>query len=392
MRRSIPGSARDPRHAEPDRRIRVAMVINDLGAGGAQRAILEQARVLDRGRFEVEIASLEIKPRERWAMAASAEVPVRTPGLHRLVPFLRGFRPDIVHAHLVAAGVASVVAARAAGQPRVMATFHNLTDWEEKRSHPVRILGRALLRECGAVVAVSEAVRTAITRVSADLGARATVIYNGADLTRFEPVGRGSSDARARLGYDAGAFVVGAVARLDPRKGLDVLLEAGARVLDRLPGLQILVVGDGPERARLESRVRALRLEGRVRLVGEQRDVRPYLESLDLFAAPSRTEGMGLAIVESLAAGIPVVAARVGGIPEVLEHGAAGWLVDGGEPQVWAEAIAHAAAHPHERHRLSVAGRERARVFSIEHTRLRLEAVYDRLLGHAPAIPLERAA
>ena len=368
------------------------MVINDLGAGGAQRAVLEQARVLDHSRFEVEIASLEFKPGETWASTTSPRVPIRVPGLRGLVPYLREFRPQIVHAHLIAASVTAVVAARAAGHPRVMATFHNMTDWEEKRSHPVRILGRALLRDCGALIAVSEAVRAAITRVSPDLGERATVIHNGADLAPFGQVRRGHAAARALLGYDPHAFVVGGVARLDPRKGMDVLLEAAGLTLDHLPGLQVLIVGDGPERGRLESLARVLGLEARVRFVGEQRDVRPYLAALDLFVAPSRTEGMGLAIVEAMAAGIPVVAARVGGIPEVLEDGAAGWLVDGGDPSVWAQAIARAAALPHERLRLSAVGPERARLFSIERTRRRLEAVYDRLLGHEPVTTLERAA
>ena len=367
------------------------MVINDLGAGGAQRAVLDQAGVLDPARFEVEIASLEFKPGETWA-SSSPQVPVSAPGLRGLVPYLREFRPHIVHAHLVAASVATVVAARAAGQPRVMATFHNITDWEEKRSHPVRVLGRALLHDCAALVAVSDAVRAAIRRVSRDLGERATVIYNGADLEPFAEVRRGYAVARARLGYDPRAFVVGGVARLDPRKGMDLLLEAAALTLDRLPGLQILIVGDGPERGRLETLARVLGLEARVRLVGEQRDVRPYLAALDLFAAPSRTEGMGLAIVEALAAGVPVAAARVGGIPEVLQDGAAGWLVDGGDPRAWADAIARAAALPHERQRLSAAGPARAERFSIHHTRHRLEAVYDRLLGDEAVTPLERAA
>jgi glycosyltransferase involved in cell wall biosynthesis len=368
------------------------MVINDLGAGGAQRAVLEQARVLDPARFEVEIASLEIKPGETWAATTSPRVPVHLPGMRGLVPYLREFRPHIVHAHLVAASVASVVAARAAGQPRVLATFHNITDWEEKRSHPVRVLGRALLHDCGALIAVSEAVREAILRVSPDLAERSTVIYNGTDLTPFADVRRGHAAARALLGYDSGAFVVGGVARLDPRKGLDLLLQAAALTLDHLPGLQVVIVGDGPERGRLESLARVLGLEARVRFVGEQRDVRPYLAALDLFAAPSRTEGMGLAIVEALAAGVPVAAARVGGIPEVLQNGTAGWLVDGADPRAWAQAIARAAALPGERQRLSLVGPARARVFAIEITRRRLEAVYDRLLGRETVVPLERAA
>ena len=392
MPRSRRASTRPGRRGASDGRTRVAMVINDLGAGGAQRAMLEQARALDPARFEVEIASLEFKPAADWAGRRAGAVALHRPGPLGLVPYLRAFHPHIVHAHLAAASLAAVLAARAAGRPRVMATCHNLTDWEEKRAHPVRILARGLMRDCHALVAVSEAVRDAIVRVRPELEDRVTVIHNGADLDPFAPQRLDRAGARARLGYAAGDFVAGSVARLDPRKGLTTLLEAAGRAAGELPGLRVLIVGDGPERGRLESRARVLGLEARVKFVGEQTDVRPFLAALDLFVAPSRTEGMGVAIVEALAAGVPVAGARVGGIPEVLEHGSAGWLIDGDDPAIWARAMVRAAVLPDYRERFIRAGLRRARDFSIDPVRLRLESVYERLAGGETKIELERAA
>src|SRR5439155_2997304 len=155
----------------------------------------------------------------------------------------------------------------------------------------------------------------------------------------------------------------------------DLLLEAASRALHRVPGLELLIVGDGAERARLEALAHDRGLLARVRFVGEQPDVRPYLAAFDLFAAPARSEGSGLAIVEALAAGVPVAGSPLGGIPELLENGAAGWLVPP-SPEAWSEAIVRAARSPSELERVAASGLARAAELSIEHTRAQLVDCY----------------
>lgn len=372
-------------------RRRVAVVINDLGAGGAQRAALDQAACLDPDRWQVEVASLELKPSKGWDTRLPPHVPVRHPGLVGLPGWLRSFAPDLVHAHLARATIACALARPFADAPPWVATCHNLADWQERRHHPVRMLARAALHRCDMVIAVSEAVRGAITLHDAALGKRTHVLWNGADLSAFEQVRVMRGPAREVLGYRPGTFVVGAVARLDPCKGLDLLLAAASLALHRVPGLEVLIVGDGPERERLIAKSRELGLYSRARFVGEQSDVRPYLAAFDLFAAPSRSEGLGIAIVEALAAGVPVAGSLSGGIPEVLAGGEAGWLVDG-SPHAWCETIVRAAREPVELARLSVAGLARAAAFSIVHTRTQLEQRYEQVLGEGAAPWLERAA
>ncbi len=372
-------------------RLRVAVVINDLGAGGAQRAALDQAACLDPEHWQVEVASLELKSAKGWDTRLPRHVPVRRPGLAGLTGWLCSFAPDLVHAHLARASIACAVAAPIAGVAARVATCHNLADWEERRNHPVRLLARAALHRYDVVLAVSEAVRGAITVHDAALGQRTQVLWNGADLSKFESVRGMRAAAREVLGYRPGTFVVGAVARLDACKGLDLLLEAASLALHRVPGLEVLIVGDGPERARLVARSRELGLHARVRFVGEQSDVRPYLAAFDLFAAPSRSEGLGIAIVEALAAGVPVAGSLAGGIPEVLAGGEAGWLVDG-SAHAWGETIVRAARAPAELARLAVAGLARADAFSIVHTRTQLEYHYEQALGGSEAPALDRAA
>lgn len=359
-------------------------MLNDLAAGGAQRAAFEQAACLDPAEWQVEVVSLELKPAAGWDMRLPAHIPVRRPGVAGLAAWLRAFAPDLVHAHLARATIACVAAAPFAGSPPVVATCHNVSDWQERRFHPVRLLARAALHRCTRVFAVSEAVRAAIMAHDAGLGARTVVLHNGADLSGFRDLAGMRHAAREVLGYRAGAFVVGAVARLDPRKGLDVLLEAASAALPRLPGLEVLIVGDGAERARLVALTHERGLHTRVKFAGEHSDVRPYLAAFDLFAAPSRSEGLGIALVEALAAGVPVAGSRVGGIPEVLAQGEAGWLV---EPTVaaWTEALVTAARDAATREHFARVGPRAADAFSLEHMREVLADAYRDVLGESVA-------
>lgn len=381
---------RATRRSASPARTRVAVVLNDLGPGGAQRAAIEQAGCLDPAVWQVEVASLELKPPQGAEHRLPRRIPVRRPGLGGLTGWLREFQPDLIHAHLARATIACSLASPLAGNPALVATCHNLSDWQERRHHPVRLLARAALHRCDTILAVSEAVRRAIAAHDTVLGDRTQVLRNGADLSAFASVRGMRAAAREVLGYPPGSFVVGAVARLDPRKGLDVLLSAASEALPRVPGLEVLIVGDGTDRQRLAAHSRELGLSARARFVGAQSDVRPYLAALDLFAAPSRSEGLGIALVEALAAGVPVAGADVGGIPEVLDGGSAGWLLPAGVKE-WSDAIVRASRSPAELDRLSLAGLERANEFSIDRTRDRLAGLYRAALGQTGASEADAA-
>jgi glycosyltransferase involved in cell wall biosynthesis len=359
---------------------RVAIVLNDLGAEGATRAAIEQAACLDPAEWQVEIASLELAGRHTAATRLPRHVPVRRPGLTGLTRWLREFAPDLVHAHLAHATLACRVAAPFAGEPVLVATCHEVSDWREHRLQPLRLLARAALHHCGVVLAASEAVRAAIAGEDAGLAARTRVLRHGTDLSGFTAVRGMRAAAREVLGYRPGTFVLGVVGRLDARKGLDLLLEAASRALHRVPGLELLVVGDGAERSRLAALASERGLYARVRFVGEHVDVRPYLAAFDLFAAPWRSEGSGVTLMEALAAGVPVAGSSIGGIPELLDGGAAGWLVPL-TSEAWAEAIVRAARSPAELERMSDAGRARAGEFSLEHMRDQLVDAYRTALG-----------
>lgn len=371
-------------------RPRVLVVINDLAPGGAQRAALDQAAGLDPSRYQLEVASLELAPSGAEPGDRFRHVPLRRShppdatgirGWLELDRVLGHFDPDLVHGHLAAATVAGTLAARRRGVPRAIATFHNLTDWEEKRRHPLRLALRRTATWCDAVVAVSEAVRAAMARVDPALAARTRVIPNGIDLASFRSARRERDESRARLGYAADAFVVGAVARCDRRKGLDVLIEAAASASASVPSLRLLLVGDGPERSRLHAQAAARGLESRVTFAGRRSDVRPFLAAMDLFAAPSRTEGQGVALIEALACGLPVVGSRVGGIPEVVPEGRCGLLVAPGAPEALATAIAALARDPDRRAAMAGEASRHAERYALSEGVARLARLYDELLA-----------
>src|SRR2546426_1080020 len=386
-----------------DPRRRVLFVINDLGLGGAQRVVLHQATFLDPARFVPEVASFEFDPSGALIPAFErAGIPVhllRQPrelpiaGWARLDRLLRDRRPHLVHTHLAAAGVLGRLAARRRGVPRIVTTLHNLSDWEEKRVSLLRWFDRRTLSLAHAVVTVSDAVRAAVERVSPQLADRTVTVRNGVPIEELVGARAERDQARAALGFGGEEFVVGTVARFDPRKGLDTLVDALALAAPRNPRLRGVLVGDGPERARLEERARARGVEDLIRVVRNPTRVRTYLSAMDLFAAPSRTEGLGMAIIEALAAGIPVLGSRVGGIPEVVQDGVCGRLLPADRPDLWGEALSHFASHPEELERWARAAPQRARQFSLEASGAELESLYDRLLGtHAGPLVSEAAA
>jgi len=203
-------------------------------------------------------------------------------------------------------------------------------------------------------------------------------ICNGVDTHRFRPGGR--QVARAALGIGPERIVVGTVGRLDPVKDQVGLLRAFSRVVDDSRVL-LLIAGDGPCRAELETTVSALGLDGRVRLLGERDDVPSVLAAMDVFVLCSIAEGISNTILEAMATGLPVVATRVGGNPELVVDGKTGCLVEPRSPAALAASLRRyfedprlLAQHGGSARALAVAG------FSLERMVGAYEQLYERLL------------
>lgn len=182
---------------------------------------------------------------------------------------------------------------------------------------------------------------------------------NGVDTRRFHPAQRPAKGLRAALGLDASAPLVGFVGRLSPEKGPDVFLRAAARVVQDAPmPAHFVMVGEGPMQAALAADCLRLGLGARLHLAGRHPDMPALYRELDLLVCSSHSEAMPLAVMEALATGLPVVATRVGGLPEIVQHGRTGWLVSPRDIEDLAARIAQLLRDGALRRRMGAAARE----------------------------------
>ena len=266
---------------------------------------------------------------------------------------------DVVHTHLVHA---DVYGALARGERTLVSTKHNDDPF---RAGPFRYVERALTRRAARVIAITEALkRFNVERVGLP-AEKLEVVHYGLDAP---PAAWGEN---ADLGLPADARVLLSISRLVPQKGLDVAVRALARVRDEEPRAVLVVLGEGPERERLAG-------DG-VYLPGRVGDVAAWLGRAELLVHPARWEGFGLALLEAMLAGKPVVATRVSSIPEIVVDGETGLLVPPDDPDALAAAILRVLRDPG---RLGEAGLARARSeFSVERMSSRTLAVYERALS-----------
>jgi glycosyltransferase involved in cell wall biosynthesis len=263
--------------------------------------------------------------------------------LVQLRSLIRRLRPEVVHVTDV--WPAAQIAARTAGVKRLFVTHHT-----PELVPADNLVGRAL-RRVGWSMRPQVVYTSETDRTNDDRSLQSHVVYYGIDLDRF-------SSARPALGLDGP--VVGDVARLVPQKGLDVLIRAAPLVLQRHPGTHFVLAGEGPERAALERQIAAAGLEDRFVLTGQRTDIPELLASFDVFVLPSRFEGLCYAVIEAQAAGLPVVATPVGGVPENVIDGETGILCQVDDPESLAAGIVALLDSPEERRRLGGAGRRRA--------------------------------
>lgn len=231
------------------------------------------------------------------------------------------------------------------------------------------------------------AISSFLLELSRSLGYRGegSIIPNGVDLSHFASVsGAGRVETRKRLGIPDEAFLLITTSRLVHKNGIDIVLSA----IDALPlevksKTHFLVVGGGDLLPYLTARTKELRLEQAVHFIGEKRnDELPELyQAADLFVRPSRSEGLGISFIEAMASGLPTIGARVGGIPDVIEDGETGFLVEPEDPKGLAEVISHMAKNTKEARRISERGITRAHErFSWEHIVNAYEALFSRLI------------
>lgn len=346
----------------------VVHVVLSLDVGGLERNVVNQVREGQRLGQRVSIICLErpgtLAARVE-AMGGKVVALDKRPGLRpgmvlRLRRVLRELRPDVVHTHQLATLLYGGAAARSLGVPVVVHTEHGRERYATRLK--TRLLGRTAGRFCDRFYCLTSDMAGEVRAARIVPDRKLRVIQNGIDLADFKAAAGAEADAGVRRGLSIpdGAPVIGTVGRLSEVKRQDVLLRAFARVRQTVPDAHLLLVGDGPLLEELRRLADALDIADSVHFAGYQPHSGPYLRTMDIFALTSRSEGMPQAVLEASVTGLPVVASRVGGLPEVIEEGVTGMMFPSGDDLALAATLGELLANPARRRTLGEAARARA--------------------------------
>jgi glycosyltransferase involved in cell wall biosynthesis len=278
--------------------------------------------------------------------------------LARMVRLVRAFRPDVVHTHMAKAGTVGRLAAHVCGVPLIVHTYHGHvfhSYFGRRKTSVIMTIERALAKLTDRIITVGNDQRDEIAGYGIAPRSKLVAIPLGLELEQFLDTERGLF--RRSLGVEKDVPLVGIVARLAPIKAHEVFFEAAARVRQRVPQVQFIVVGDGERRAELEALVTGLGLRPSVRFVGWRSDMPHVYADLDVVALTSRNEGSPVALIEALAAARPVVSTAVGGVPEVVVHDQTGLTVPPNDTLALADAIVELLQDHDLAKRLGQAGR-----------------------------------
>ncbi len=300
----------------------------------------------------------------------------------QLARVLRRERVDLLHAHQYAPFFYGATARWFSRRVPLVFTEHGRLFPDYRR--PKRVwANRFLLGRHDRVIGVGKAVRQALVANEGLAERRVDVIYNGIDLLAYRNGAAAHREAlRREWGCQPDSLVITQVARLDPLKDHATAIRAFERVHAVLPNSFLVLVGEGPDRARIESEIAAKRCRANIRLLGLRNDVPTILAAADLFWLTSVSEGIPLTLIEAMAAGLPVVSTNVGGVAEVVQADETGILVPAGDDAGLAAAVLHITRDSKARARMAEAGCRRANEkFSDEHMLCAYDRLYQELLG-----------
>lgn len=386
-----------------DERIRVMRIISRMNVGGPSIHVVLLNAGLDPERYDTLLVSgsegvtegslRDLATDRELRLAAipelGREIAFRSDltTLVKLYRLMRRERPHVVHTHMAKAGFVGRVAARLAGVPVILHTFHGHVFHGYFSPRKTRLfLGMERLgaRLSTRLITISPRLREEIAGFGVANAEKIEVIPLGFELDAFANQPRRTGDFRRSLDIPESAKLVGAVGRLVPIKNLPLLLEAVALARREEPDLHVVLVGDGELRADLETRAKSLGIAGQTRFAGWRRDLPSVYADLDAVVISSDNEGTPASLIEAMATGCPVAATRVGGVPDLIADGETGRLTPSGNPEALAAALL--ALFREREQTTGMAEKARQRVLD-RHQATRLvddvDRLYQRLLAEA---------
>jgi len=382
----------------PDAPLRVLYLIDSLGPGGAERLLADYLpRLSDMG-VEPRVAVIQ----ERHGNPVAAEIealglPVQNLGIERLrqrgaltrvIAAVAAAGPDLVHTQLEFSNILGTIAAHRLGIPS-LATIHTLDRprrWSRDAAR-YRLMAWILESKGARVVSVSRSARAHFMGRSHARRDQVVTLHNGIDLGRFARLGPTQRAAtRAGLGIAPEQPMLMTIAVLRAEKGIADMITALPLVLRSLPTAMYVIVGGGEQQATLAGIARERGVADHVVFTGFRRDVPELLAGADAFVLPSHTEALPTVLIEAMAAGLPIVATEVGGIPEMVERGISALLVPAGSPEMLADAVGRVLSSPIQAAAMGRAGRRlAAERFDIDRQAARLIEEYRLATAGAPS-------
>ena len=372
-------------------RTRLLWVIDSLNMGGAESLVIPFVRKHDRDRYDLHVCcltSINGNPMEAEVRAQGVRVTnlearsLRdTRAFRRLVGLIRTQTIDLIHAHLTYAAIWGAVASRVTGVPSV-ASLHVAPPARGSAAARDWIMRHALQRWSERAIAVSDDLRGMYLSKSGLSASKTEVVHNGIDVERFAGDPQESRALITReFGIPAGARVLVAVSVLRPGKGIEVLLEAVRPVLASAPDVWLLILGDGPMADEWKALAGGIEGGERIRWGGFRRDVDAILPGCDVLVHPTLADAFPTVLLEAMAAGLPVIASRIGGVPEIVVEGVTGRLVPAGDAPMLTAAIDDVLDDPTAAVRMGREAREIARErFSTDAWITRLSRLYAAVL------------
>ncbi len=360
-------------------------LITELSIGGAQNALLHLLEKMDRERFTAMVVCYYNGDGAIGRKLRSLGVTVIELGmvhkyqLHALIKLfllLKQLRPVILHTWMFHANIPGRILGRLAGVPVIISSEHTLG----QEGHFRQWANRMSAGLCDQIVCVSQAVsQFAQTQIGLP-PRKISVIPNGIELDEFKDL-FGKKQSRKMLGLPADGLIIGTIGRPRPVKGFHFLLKAFVLLEKKVPDALLVFVGNGPDEGKLKKMALESGICQKIYFLDDRDDIPNVLPAFDLFVLPSIWEGMGIVILEAMAAGLPVLATRVGGVPELVLPDVTGVLVAPSDPEAWIDPLKRLLEEPALRTRLGAQGRKRVEdLFNIQNTVKKTEALYTTLL------------
>ncbi len=374
-------------------RIRIVMLIDSLGLGGAERLLPVCLQHFDTTRFDLRVCTMQVRDGNPIATnIRQLDIPVDLVplprltdprGLPYLLHYLRRQQTDQLHTQLEFADTLGSIAAKIVGIPTV-STLHTFDDPPQGSRTYWRLKLRwwVLRHFCDRVIAVSEGTRQHHLRLGSLAPDKVVTLHNGIDLSRFtKPDKTDYLAGRQALGIPPDAPLLTTVAVLRPAKGIQYMIAALPAVLEAVPETRYLVVGGGEHENALKELARSHGVAERVIFTGVRNDIPDLLAISDLFVLPTLGEALPTVLAEAMAAQKPIVVSKVGGVPEMVEHGRNGLLVPPTDPASLAEACLQLLQNPDQAQAMGRAGQEIVeRRFNIRRQGQHLGDLYQELL------------